>query len=69
MRDFLISYLKYDFPTQDNIIQDWNRGYRFFLAWKKKIYIVKDIIINLCIYRTFQVIIIIIIIINLYLQF
>lgn len=65
-RSFLISYLKYDFPTQDNIIKDLNRGYRFFLARKKKIYIVIDIIITLCIYSTFQVIIIII---NLYLQF
>jgi hypothetical protein len=68
-RDFLISNLKHDFPTQDNIMQDFNWGYRFFLTRKKEIYIVIDIIITLCIYRIFQVIIIIIIIINLYLQF
>jgi len=53
-KDSLINYMKYDFPTQDNIIQDLNRGYRFFLARKKKIYIVIDIIITLCIYRTFK---------------
>lgn len=53
-KDSLISYLKYDFPTQYNITQDLNRGYRFFLARKKKIYIVIDIIITLCIYRTFK---------------